>query len=295
MIIGSGPSCGLPLTADAPKALVHRRVACGRVATHNRPGRTVAVPHTPSTRSEPAIPPRRPPHQPPTGLAAPAVALGKPRLRGVVHQYALVAAVVAGTVLVLRAPTATASTAAAVYAASVCGLFGVSALYHRRTWTASVRRRLRQLDHAMIFLLIAGTYTPVGLLVLKGPLAVVVLGVVWSGAAVGVALQLGWRHAPGWVGVAVYVALGWVAVVALPQLVQHLGVAGTVLLLGGGLAYTAGAVVYARRRALRRGHPGRRGSLKQPYAPCAGDRKRLPSSFGVFAEVGDLLLHGTQG
>ena len=221
--------------------------------------------------------------------------MGRPRLRGVFHQYAFAAAVAAGTVLVLRAPTPTASIAAAVYAASVCGLFGVSALYHRHTWTPPVRRRLRHLDHAMIFLLIAGTYTPVGLLVLKGPLAVVVLGVVWSGAAVGVALQLGWRHAPGWVGVAVYVALGWVAVVALPQLVQHLGVAGTVLLLGGGLAYTAGAVVYARRRALRRGHPGRRGSLKQPYAPCAGARKRLPSSFGVFAEVGDLLLHGTQG
>jgi hemolysin III len=176
------------------------------------------------------------------------VSLGRPRLRGVFHQYAFAAAVAAGTVLVLRAPTPTASIAAAVYAASVCGLFGVSALYHRITWTASVRRRLRQLDHAMIFLLIAGTYTPVGLLVLEGPLAVVVLGVVWSGAVVGVALHLGWRHAPSWVGVVVYVALGWVAVVAVPQLIQHLGGAGTALLLGGGLAYTAGAVVYARRR-----------------------------------------------
>jgi len=178
----------------------------------------------------------------------PAVALDRPRLRGVFHQYAFFAAVLAGTILVLRAPTAAAAAAAAVYAASVCGLFGVSALYHRITWTPPVRRWLRHLDHAMIFLLIAGTYTPVGLLVLKGPLAVSVLVVVWSGAAVGIALNLGWRQAPKWVGVAVYVALGWVAVVALPQLVEHLGVAGTVLLLGGGLAYSAGALVYARRR-----------------------------------------------
>jgi len=176
-----------------------------------------------------------------------AVALARPRLRGVFHQYAFFAAVLAGTALVLRAPTATAVTAAAVYAASVCGLFGVSALYHRITWSPPVRRWLRHLDHAMIFLLIAGTYTPVGLLVLKGPLAVSVLVVVWSGAALGIALNLGWRHAPSWVRVAVYVALGWLAVVALPQLVERLGVAGTALLLGGGLAYSAGAVVYARR------------------------------------------------
>jgi hemolysin III len=96
--------------------------------------------------------------------------------------------------------------------------------------------------------LIAGTYTPVGLLVLEGPLAAGVLVVVWGGAAAGIALNLGWRQAPSWVGVAVYVAVGWVAVVALPQLLQHLGVVGTLLLVGGGLAYSAGALVYARRR-----------------------------------------------
>jgi hemolysin III len=174
--------------------------------------------------------------------------LVKPRLRGVFHQYGFVAALVAGTVLVIGAPNARAGTAAAVYAASVCALLGVSALYHRITWTPPVRRWLRHLDHAMIFVLIAGTYTPVGLLVLKGPLAAGVLVVVWSGAAAGIALNLVWRQAPSWVGVAVYAALGWVAVVALPQLVQHLGVVGTVLLAGGGLAYSAGALVYARRR-----------------------------------------------
>jgi hemolysin III len=176
------------------------------------------------------------------------VALVKPRLRGVFHQYGFFVALGAGTLLVLGAPTARAALAAAVYAASVCALLGVSALYHRITWTPPVRRRLRHLDHAMIFVLIAGTYTPVGLLVLQGPLATVVLVVVWGGAVAGIALNLGWRQAPSWVGVAVYVALGWVAVVALPQLLQHLGVVGTLLLVGGGLAYSAGALVYARRR-----------------------------------------------
>jgi hemolysin III len=166
----------------------------------------------------------------------------------VFHQYGFFAALGAGTLLVLGAPTARAALAAAVYAASVCALLGVSALYHRITWTPPVRRRLRHLDHAMIFVLIAGTYTPVGLLVLQGPLAAGVLVVVWGGAVGGIALNLGWRQAPSWVGVAVYVALGWVAVVALPQLLQHLGVGGTLLLVGGGLAYSAGALVYARRR-----------------------------------------------
>jgi hemolysin III len=166
----------------------------------------------------------------------------------VFHQWGFFAALVAGTFLVLGAPTATAAMAAAVYAASVCALFGVSALYHRITWTPPVRRRLRHLDHAMIFVLIAGTYTPVALLVLEGPLAVGVLLVAWGGAAVGIALNLGWRQAPGWVEVTVYVALGWVAVVALPQLLRQLGVVGTGLLVAGGLAYSAGALVYARRR-----------------------------------------------
>jgi hemolysin III len=124
----------------------------------------------------------------------------------------------------------------------------VSALYHRITWTPPVRRWLRHLDHAMIFVLIAGTYTPVGLLVLEGPLAAGVLVVVWSGAAAGIALNLGWRQAPSWVGVTVYVALGWVAVLVLPQLLQQLGGVGSGLLVAGGLAYSAGALVYARRR-----------------------------------------------
>jgi hemolysin III len=172
----------------------------------------------------------------------------KPRLRGVFHQYAFFVSLASGTLLILLAATPRATLAAALYAASVSALFGVSALYHRITWNGPARRRLRRLDHAMIFLLIAGTYTPVGLLVLKGTLATVVLAVVWGGAVAGIVLELAWTTAPRWLGGTVYLALGWVAVVAMPQLFARLGVAGGLLLVAGGLVYSAGAAVYALRR-----------------------------------------------
>jgi hemolysin III len=172
----------------------------------------------------------------------------KPRLRGVFHQYAFFISLASGTLLVLLATTTRASIAAAIYAASVSALFGVSALYHRRTWTIPARRRMRRLDHSMIFLLIAGTYTPVGLLVLHGTLATVVLAVVWGGAVAGILLELAWTTAPRWLGGAVYLALGWVAVVATPQLFARLGMAGGLLIVAGGLVYSAGAAVYALRR-----------------------------------------------
>ena len=181
------------------------------------------------------------------GVAHPAVRV-KPRLRGVLHQYAFVVSLVSGTLLVLLASTVRASVAAVIYAASVSALFGVSALYHRVTWTGPVRRRMRRLDHAMIFLLIAGTYTPVGLLVLQGRLGTVVLAVVWGGAIAGIVLELAWAGAPRWLGGTVYLALGWVAVVAMPQLFARLGVTGGMLIVAGGLVYSAGAAVYALRR-----------------------------------------------
>jgi hemolysin III len=181
---------------------------------------------------------------------APAVpeARVKPRLRGVSHQWAFFVSLASGTLLVLVATTTRASVAVGIYGASVSALFGVSALYHRVTWTTAARRRMRRLDHAMIFLLIAGTYTPVGLLVLQGTLATVVLAVVWGGAAGGIVLELAWTTAPRWLGGTVYLALGWVAVVAMPQLFTRLGVAGGLLLVAGGLAYSAGAAIYALRR-----------------------------------------------
>src|SRR5215213_130777 len=130
----------------------------------------------------------------------------KPRLRGVFHQYAFFVSLAGGTLLVFLAATTRASVAAAIYAASVSALFGVSALYHRVTWNGPARRRMRRLDHAMIFLLIAGTYTPVGLLVLEGTLATVVLAVVWGGAVAGIVLELAWTTAPRWLGGTVYLA-----------------------------------------------------------------------------------------
>ncbi len=172
----------------------------------------------------------------------------KPRLRGVSHEYAFFVSLLAGAALILAAPSARAALAATVYALSLSALFGVSALYHRVTWSVPVRRWMRRLDHSMIFLLIAGTYTPFGLLALSDTLAVVVLTVVWSGALAGMALNLIWIDAPKWFSAMVYTSLGWVAIVALPQLVSQIGSTATGLLALGGVLYSAGAAVYGLRR-----------------------------------------------
>ena len=128
-------------------------------------------------------------------------------------------------------------------------LFGSSALYHRINWK-SVRARqwMRRLDHSMIFVLIAGTYTPFCLLVLEGSLATAILIAVWAGAAAGIVLKLLWVDAPKWLAASIYVVLGWVAVVTAPQMIDGLGVGGALLVAGGGVLYTVGAVVYALRR-----------------------------------------------
>jgi hemolysin III len=173
----------------------------------------------------------------------------KPRMRGVVHEYAFFVALAAGTGLLVAAPTSKARFVAAVYVVGLAGLLGTSALYHRVTWRRpNVRRWLRRLDHSMIFLLIAGTYTPFALLVLSQPLGGVVLVLIWTGAAGGIVLSLLWPDAPKGVSAAVYVTLGWVAVIAMPDMVDRLGVLGVALVIAGGLLYSAGAVVYARKR-----------------------------------------------
>jgi hemolysin III len=173
----------------------------------------------------------------------------KPRLRGVLHQWTFFVSIVAGAALVLVAPAGQATLATAIYAATVAGLFGVSALYHRVNWVSTTARRwMRRLDHSMIFLLIAGTYTPFALLVLDGSLATTILVVVWGGAFAGIVLNLVWIHSPKWVTAIVYLALGWVAIVAFPDLFDELGVTATLLVALGGLLYTAGAIVYATRR-----------------------------------------------
>ena len=173
----------------------------------------------------------------------------KPRLRGVLHQWAFFVSLVAGAVLVVVAPAGRATLATAIYALTVAGLFGVSAIYHRVNWASPAARRwMRRLDHSMIFLLIAGTYTPFALLVLDGTLATAILIAVWGGALAGIVLNLVWIDAPKWLTAIVYVALGWVAVAAFPALFKDLGVTPTILVAVGGLLYTVGAVVYASRR-----------------------------------------------
>jgi hemolysin III len=173
----------------------------------------------------------------------------KPRLRGVSHQWAFFVSLLTGGALVATAPEGRAKVAAAVYAASVAGLFGASALYHRITWASvAARRWMRRLDHSMIFVLIAGTYTPMALLALSGPLSTAILIAVWAGAAAGVVMKLVWIDAPKWLVALTYVILGWVAVAAFPQLYDALGITGFTMVLLGGLLYTAGAVVYALRR-----------------------------------------------
>jgi hemolysin III len=173
----------------------------------------------------------------------------RPRLRGVSHQWAFFFSLVAGGALVVSAPGGKATVAAAIYAVSVAGLFGTSALYHRVTWASlNARRWMRRLDHSMIFLLIAGTYTPFALLALEGTLAIVILVVVWAGALGGIVLKLVWIDAPKTLVAVLYVLLGWVAVAAFPELIEGLGVTSTALVAAGGLLYTAGAVVYALGR-----------------------------------------------
>jgi hemolysin III len=175
-------------------------------------------------------------------------ALPRPLLRGVLHQAAFTVSLVVGTLLIVGAGGESGHVAAAVFAGSVAACFGLSAMYHRVTWTAQVRLWMRRLDHAGIYLLIAGTYTPVCLLVLTGAWRLGVLIAVCVGAGAGIAAKVIWVDAPKWVAVALALALGWTAVVVLPQLATRLNPAAIALLGAGGLAYTAGAIIYARRR-----------------------------------------------
>jgi hemolysin III len=181
--------------------------------------------------------------------ALPRAPIPKPRLRGVSHQWAFFVSLVTGAALVIAAPPGKATFAAAVYSVSVAALFGTSALYHRITWASQAARRwMRRLDHSMIFLLIAGTYTPFALLALDGTLASVILALVWGGAIAGILLKLAWIDAPKRVVAAVYVILGWVAVAAFPDLISEIGIGGVAMVAAGGLLYTLGAIVYAVKR-----------------------------------------------
>jgi hemolysin III len=194
----------------------------------------------------PAAPPPPPPAADASYDSRRGVYYVKPVLRGWLHLVWFGASLVLGTLLVVSAHGAVRITAVAIYAASVSALFGISALYHRGTWTAAWNRRLQRLDHAMIFLLIAGTATPAFLLATSGTFRLACVIMMW--ALTVAALRLAWMGAPELVAGATFVGLGWVAVLALPGVWIHAGAAAGALMLSGGLVYTAGALCYHRRR-----------------------------------------------
>jgi hemolysin III len=172
----------------------------------------------------------------------------KPRMRGVLHQYAFFVSLGCGVGLILAASGGRARLAAAIYAAAVSALLGTSALYHRVTWRPRARRWMRRLDHSMIFVLIAGTYTPVALLALKGALASTILIVLWIGAVGGMVFKLAWIDAPKWLFALVYVILGLVTATVFGELPARIGWLGAAGLAAGGLLYVIGAVIYASER-----------------------------------------------
>ncbi|MEU9825093.1 PAQR family membrane homeostasis protein TrhA [Micromonospora chersina] len=179
------------------------------------------------------------------------VDIGKPRMRGWLHTYAFFAALVCGIVLCSIAaarPGWAPLVSCLIYSLTVCGLFGTSALYHRRVWSERGYQIMRRMDHSMIFVFIAGTYTPFCTLLLDTRHATIMLSLVWGGALAGVAVKLIWPHAPRWVSAPLYLALGWVAVAMLPEILHAGGVTALVLLSVGGAIYSIGAIFYALRR-----------------------------------------------
>jgi hemolysin III len=183
-----------------------------------------------------------------SGVVEEVVRAVKPKLRGWLHAGTFPLAVAAGIVLIALAPTTAGRVSATVFTLSAGLLFGTSAVYHRGTWSPRVQRLLKRMDHSNIFLIIAGSYTPFAALLLPPGRARTLLLIVWCGAVAGVLFRVFWVGAPRWLYTPIYVALGWVAVFVLPDLLHNAGVAALVLLLTGGALYTAGGVMYALRR-----------------------------------------------
>jgi len=172
----------------------------------------------------------------------------KPRLRGWSHEVAAIAMVVVGTLIGLEANGTKAEVCTAIACFSVTAMLTTSALFHRVRWSPKARRRMRRADHSAIFICIAGTYTAVAGLSLPDTDAAIILGIVWGASIVGIAMRFAWLDAPKWAVAVPYVAVGWIAVGAVPEFFHYLGVLGFSMMLGGGLLYTIGAVVYACRR-----------------------------------------------
>jgi hemolysin III len=172
----------------------------------------------------------------------------KPRWRGVLHQYSFFASIPPVVLLILAAPTTKASIAAAIYGASLAALLGTSALYHRVTWSPRARLWMGKLDLAMIFLLIAGSYTPVAVLALHPPVSTMVLWLIWGAAVAGIVLKLAWSSPPKWASALVYVTMGSLGVFFLPEIAHSIGAVAVTLLAAGGAIYILGALVYALQR-----------------------------------------------
>jgi len=172
----------------------------------------------------------------------------KPLLRGRIHQFAFFAAIPAAILLLMLARPAAARIAAAIYGISLVALFGTSAAYHRLRWTARALARMRRLDHSMIYILIAGTYAPFVLLVLHAPWSTVLLSLVGGGAIAGILIQVFAFHRLRVVTSTLYIVLGWLVLLAAPELVQRLSVSQLVPLLVGGVLYTAGAITLAIKK-----------------------------------------------
>ena len=177
---------------------------------------------------------------------ASAVVEQKPRLRGRLHQIAFFASIPQGVAIVAAAAGAASRIGAAVYAVSLSGMYGSSALYHRLKWSPRAMVRMKRLDHSMIFVLIAGSYTPIALLVLHGVWATTILALAWAGAIAGITIKLLSIERLQVLGGAMYIVLGWLVIVALPQIVHGLSPTGLALLFAGGVLYTAGATVLWR-------------------------------------------------
>ena len=187
------------------------------------------------------------PNIPLLAASVPAPAELKPTWRGWIHAATFPVAIAAGIVLICLAHGGPAKAAGAVFMATSLLLFGNSALYHRFDWSPKVKLLLKRIDHANIFLLIAGTYTPLAVLALPPAKGALLLALVWGGALVGIAFRVFWIHAPRWLYVALYLAMGWAAVMYLVDLFQA-NPAMMVLVMVGGLLYTAGAIIYGLKR-----------------------------------------------
>ena len=172
----------------------------------------------------------------------------KPKYRGVSHRIAFWVSLAMGAGLISSASGAKGRLAVSIYSVCLSAMFGVSAAFHRHAWSPKARLRMRRLDHSMIFVAIAGTYTPIALLALHGKTQALVLWVAWLGAAAGITIKFVWATAPKWLSGVLYIAMGWAAVSVLPELTRSSGIISLSLLALGGILYTIGAIILALRR-----------------------------------------------